>query len=254
VQVVSAEFITSAADASRVPHDAAQLALVGRSNVGKSTLINALLRQRLARTSAAAGKTRLLNFYRVTFDRFAPVKSLYLVDLPGYGYARGGQETKEGFRTLLESYFGGATRPAAVLHLVDARHPGLPQDVAAWDWIQVFASQAPRTDDTRDASDPPLAAAVVATKIDKLSRADRRRALETWTRQLNAPVLPVSAATGEGMTDLWTLIVRLLRPELPLRTKSEPTVPTEASGPSGPTGLTAPSAPRKKAAPRRARS
>ena len=238
MRVVGAEFVTTAADARAVPFDAPHLAMVGRSNVGKSTLINALLKQRLARTSAAAGKTRLLNFYRVTFDPFAPVKSLYLVDLPGYGYARGGQTTKEGFATLLENYFGGPTRPAAVLHLVDARHPGLPQDVAAWNWIRSL-THASRPDDTRDAHDPPPAAAVVATKIDKLSRAERRRALETWTRQLNAPVLPVSAATGEGMTDLWTLIVSLLRPQ-PAATPPRPT--SEASSePTGPSADRAPS-------------
>ena len=243
MRVVGAEFVTTAADARAVPFDAPHLAMVGRSNVGKSTLINALLKQRLARTSAAAGKTRLLNFYRVTFDPFAPVKSLYLVDLPGYGYARGGQTTKEGFATLLENYFGGATRPAAVLHLVDARHPGLPQDVAAWNWIRSL-THASRPDDTRDAHDPPPAAAVVATKIDKLSRAERRRALETWTRQLNAPVLPVSAATGEGMTDLWTLIVSLLRPQ-PAATPPRPTseASSEPTGPSAPTGRSADRAP-----------
>jgi GTP-binding protein len=232
VHVVSAEFITSAASAAGVPRDAPHVALVGRSNVGKSTLINALLRQRLARTSAAAGKTRLLNFFRVTFDRFAPVPRLYLVDLPGYGYARGGEVTQEVFRVLLEGYFGGATRPAAVLQLVDARHPGLPQDVAAWDWLRTLSTHAARTDDTRDALTDPLAAAVVATKIDKLSRADRRRALETWTRQLNAPVLPVSAATGEGMTDLWTLIVRLLH--LPPAPKSGPSLPSDRTPEAAP--------------------
>jgi GTP-binding protein len=249
VQVTSAEFVTSAASAAGVPRDAPHVAMVGRSNVGKSTLINALLRQRLARTSAAAGKTRLLNFYRVAFDRFAPVSRLYLVDLPGYGYARGGEATQEEFRLLLEDYFGGATRPAAVLQLVDARHPGLPQDVAAWDWIRTLTTRAARTDDTRDASTDPLEAAVVATKIDKLSRAERRRALDKWTRQLNAPVLPVSAATGDGMTDLWTLIVRLLRQPAATPTPPEPnapSVPSEArdapnepkpvrkDGPSGP--------------------
>jgi GTP-binding protein len=234
VHVVEAEFITSAADARGLPYDAPHLAMVGRSNVGKSTLINALLRQRLARTSAAAGKTRLLNFYRVTFDRFAPVSRLYLVDLPGYGYARGGEGAQETFRVLLEGYFGGASRPAAVLQLVDARHPGLPQDVAAWDWIRTFTTHAARNDDTGTASDP-LTAAVVATKIDKLSRADRRRALDKWTRQLNAPVLPVSAATGEGMTDLWTLIVRLLRPQPtphPTKGPSAPTSPSRSTSPS----------------------
>jgi GTP-binding protein len=225
VHVVDAEFITSAADARGVPFDAPHLAMVGRSNVGKSTLINALLKRRLARTSAAAGKTRLLNFYRVTFDRFAPVSRLYLVDLPGYGYARGGEEAQEEFRLRLDSYFGGPTRPAALLHLVDARHPGLPQDVAAWDWIRTFTTHAARNDDTGTASDP-LTAAVVATKIDKLSRADRRRALDKWTRQLNAPVLPVSAATGDGMTDLWTLIVKLLRPQQARPPTKGPSAPT----------------------------
>ena len=238
MHVVEAEFITSAADARGVPYDAPHLAMVGRSNVGKSTLINALLKQRLARTSAAAGKTRLLNFYRVTFDRFAPVSRLYLVDLPGYGYARGGEEAQENFRVLLEGYFGGASRPAAVLQLVDARHPGLPQDVAAWDWIRTFTTHAARNDDTGTASDP-LTAAVVATKIDKLSRADRRRALDKWTRQLNAPVLPVSAATGEGMTDLWTLIVRLLRPQPTPHPTPDPT--TRPSAPTSPRASTSPS-------------
>ena len=238
MHVVEAEFITSAADARGVPYDAPHLAMVGRSNVGKSTLLNALLKRRLARTSAAAGKTRLLNFYRVTFDRFAPVSRLYLVDLPGYGYARGGEEAQESFRVLLEGYFGGASRPAAVLQLVDARHPGLPQDVAAWDWIRTFTTHAARNDDTGTASDP-LTAAVVATKIDKLSRADRRRALDKWTRQLNAPVLPVSAATGEGMTDLWTLIVRLLRPQPVPHPMPDPT--TRPSAPTSPRASTSPS-------------
>jgi GTP-binding protein len=242
VHVVEAEFITSAADARGVPYDAPHLAMVGRSNVGKSTLINALLKRRLARTSAAAGKTRLLNFYRVTFDRFAPVSRLYLVDLPGYGYARGGEEAQEEFRLRLDSYFGGASRPAAVLQLVDARHPGLPQDVAAWDWIRTFTTHAARNDDTGTASHP-LTAAVVATKIDKLSRADRRRALDTWTRQLNAPVLPVSAATGEGMTDLWTLIVRLLRPQPAPHPTPHPTTGPSASSSPRPSTSPGPSSP-----------
>ena len=252
MHVVDAEFITSAADARMVPYDAPHLAMVGRSNVGKSTLLNALLKRRLARTSAAAGKTRLLNFYRVTFDRFAPVSRLYLVDLPGYGYARGGEGAQETFRVLLEGYFGGASRPAAVLQLVDARHPGLPQDVAAWNWIQTFTTHAARNDDTGTASDP-LTAAVVATKIDKLSRADRRRALDKWTRQLNAPVLPVSAATGDGMNDLWTLIVSLLRPQPATKGPNPPNRPSgpsspvlrSPSGPSSPSGSNSPSGPNR---------
>jgi GTP-binding protein len=260
MHVVGAEFVTSAADARGVPFDAPHVAMVGRSNVGKSTLINALLKLRLARTSAAAGKTRLLNFYRVTFDRFAPVPRLYLVDLPGYGYARGGEAAQETFRVLLEGYFGGASRPAAVLQLVDARHPGLPQDVAAWDWIHALTTHAARNDDTGTASDP-LTAAVVATKIDKLSRADRRRALDKWTRQLNAPVLPVSAATGEGLTDLWTLIVSLLRPQLAAKKGPNPPIPpsgpnppsgpSSRSEPNSPSGLNSPSGPTSPSGPSR---
>ena len=88
---------------------------MGRSNVGKSSLINALVRQRVARTSAAPGKTRLANVYRVTRGGAAP---FYLLDLPGYGYARGGDS---GFEELAGAVF--AREPAGLL-LVDARHPG----------------------------------------------------------------------------------------------------------------------------------
>ena len=79
--------------------------MVGRSNVGKSSLINALVRKKLARTSAAPGKTRLANFYRVAVEGKAP---FYLVDLPGYGYARGGDAAREEFDALAEAYFGDA--------------------------------------------------------------------------------------------------------------------------------------------------
>ena len=96
------------------------MALVGRSNVGKSSLINALVRQRVARTSAAPGKTRLANFYRV---QRGPAPALYLVDLPGYGYARGGDAAAREFNQLTEAYFDRARIPDPRSRIPD---PGFP--------------------------------------------------------------------------------------------------------------------------------
>ena len=128
---ISAEFVTSAAGAGDFPRDRlAEVALVGRSNVGKSSLINALVKRNVARTSAAPGKTRLANFYRVQRGSAQP---LYLVDLPGYGYARGGDASAAEFNRLTEAYFSREQQDKAVLLLVDARHPGLESDLDAWD-------------------------------------------------------------------------------------------------------------------------
>ncbi len=208
MKIQSAEFVTSAASASGLPHDGRpQGALGGRANVGKSSLINVHVKRPIARTSAAPGKTRLINLYRIEFDSFAPIGPLYLVDLPGYGYARGGEPARAGFAALMHDYFdlaGGpaaagtrsSTGPSAALLIVDARHPGLPQDVAAWTWITQLE----------------LPGVLVASKIDKLSRGERARALTQWNHSLKTPALPTSAATGEGLEDLWTTIARLLPP------------------------------------------
>ncbi len=185
--------------------------------MGKSSLINALVRQRLARTSAAPGKTRLANVYRVVRGGGPP---LHLLDLPGYGYARatrgsratGSPDTarrasREEFEAIVRAVFARA--PAALL-LVDARHPGLERDGAAWEWIRTMAGQS----------------AVVATKIDKLGHGERIRARRTFESVLATSVLPVSAVTGEGLDELWKLIDRLLnnnhphsRPPLPKATE-----------------------------------
>ena len=162
---------------------------MGRSNVGKSSLINALVRQRLARTSAAPGKTRLANIYRARRGGGPP---FYLVDLPGYGYARGDRSELD---AITRVYFGQERQNAALL-LVDSRHPGLENDLEAWRWLTVVVGRA----------------AIVATKIDKLSRAERLRATATNEAVFEHPVLPVSSATGEGLDELWKLIEQLKNP------------------------------------------
>jgi GTP-binding protein len=201
LKLLDATFVTSAAAARDIPADARpQVALVGRSNVGKSSVINALTRRPLARTSAAPGKTRLANVYRVEARGGSPSGgvggwSLYLVDLPGYGYARGGEASAAQFARLTAEYFGSAGPDAALL-LVDSRHPGLERDLEAWAWLDSLG----------------LPAGIVAMKVDKLGRTERTRALRELERSLNSPVLPVSAATGEGMELLWKLIARLVNP------------------------------------------
>ena len=212
MQIV-AEFVASAASARDFPRDRLpEVALVGRSNVGKSSLINALVRRKLARTSAAPGKTRLANFYRV---QRGSEPALYLVDLPGYGYARGGDVSAREFNRLADAYFvraaceaddvptrgRGAGRVAPrggpvaieVLLLVDSRHPGLDSDLEAWTWVK--SQECP--------------CGIVATKVDKLTRAERARHTRQLESLFDVPVTLVSAETGEGLDELWKLIARL---------------------------------------------
>ena len=182
--------MTSAAGAEGFPKERLpEVALVGRSNVGKSSLLNALMRHQLARTSAAPGKTRLANFYRV---KRGTAPALFLVDLPGYGYARGGDASAQEFNRLAEAYFVRAGHRGVIL-LVDARHPGLESDMNAWQWLR---SQ-------------PWPSAVIATKVDKLTRAERARHGREFETLFDIPVPLISAQTGEGLDELWKTIVNL---------------------------------------------
>ena len=194
------------------------MALAGRSNVGKSSLLNALAHRRVARTSAAPGKTRLANIYRVELEgagRFA----LYLVDLPGYGYARGGADSAAELQAVAEAYFArrdsglgtgdpksvsvGSFEPRApspepptgALLLIDSRHPGLEADIRAARWLDSLGVDAH----------------IVATKIDKLTRSERARNLKAIEDTFGTAAVPVSATSGEGLDELWKTIVRIAR-------------------------------------------
>ena len=216
MKVLSAEFVTSVG----IPRDGLpQIAFVGRSNVGKSSLINALCRTKIARTSAAPGKTRLANVYRVTLDGGpgGPGRwDLHFVDLPGYGYARGGADSANELKAVAEGYlaargFSRASRTAdaeseagdaelklraaGVLLLVDSRHPGQASDIAAARWLDQLGVERH----------------VVATKIDKLSRAERVRNLKELERTFGTAALPVSADSGEGLNELWQTIAKQAR-------------------------------------------
>ncbi len=197
------------------------IALAGRSNVGKSTLLNALARRKLARTSAAPGKTRLANIFRLTVEGGpgGPGRwGLYLVDLPGYGYARGGSDSAKELAAVAAAYFASGVRDSrkskeetspesriaspgsergnrATLLLVDSRHPGLDSDVQAHRWLSTVGATP----------------WIVATKVDKLSRAERVRNLKELERVFGSAPLPVSATGGEGLDELWRLIARTTR-------------------------------------------
>jgi len=212
---IEATFVRSAAGAADFPADGLpEIAFVGRSNVGKSSLINALVRQKIARTSGAPGKTRLANVYRI-----ARSVAFYLVDLPGYGYARGGEASAREFEELTRTYFGQVGRvghpPVVVgaLLLIDSRHPGLEKDLEAWRWLHSTVASF----------------SIVATKIDKLARGERIRAMRSAESVFEDSVLPVSAVTGEGLDELWKLIDTLVNSRRAAEGSPRGTTPKETA-------------------------
>jgi GTP-binding protein len=188
------EFVTSVVEpGADVPRDLPPVAFSGRSNVGKSSLINRLLRRhrsKIARVSAEPGKTQALNFYRVN-DRF------YLVDLPGFGYAKVPGEMRETWKDLIEDYLERERRLKGVVHLVDARHDptGLDEQM-----IQYLAALG-------------LPVLVILTKMDKLKRSQRSGTVQRAAEVLEVTpeqVLPFSAETGEGREELLRSLDALL--------------------------------------------
>ncbi|MDT8341008.1 MAG: ribosome biogenesis GTP-binding protein YihA/YsxC [Longimicrobiales bacterium] len=184
---------TLAAPDGPIPGDLPQVAFSGRSNVGKSSLINLLLRRtrhRIAHVSGQPGKTRAVNFYRVN-DAF------FLADLPGFGYARVPRPLRQGWKALVEGYLSREDGPRGVVHLVDSRHDPTTLDLEMLDYLATSG----------------LPALVVLTKVDKLKSSRRERILLAAVEKLGLDpeqVLPVSAHTGEGREALLDAVAALL--------------------------------------------
>ena len=186
VKVRTVEFSGSLFEASApLPGDLPQVAFSGRSNVGKSSLINVLLRRtrkKLAHVSATPGKTRSLNFYLVN-DRF------FLVDLPGFGFAKASSRVRKSWKALVENYLVGEPKLRGVVHLVDARHDPTVTDL---EMVEFLAEKG-------------LPTLVVLTKMDKLKHRARERTVATAVGQLKIDedqVLSCSSKTGEGREEL----------------------------------------------------
>jgi GTP-binding protein len=192
MQIHDATFTCSAATPEQYPPAGLpEVAFAGRSNVGKSSLINKLLnRRKLVRTSKTPGCTQLLNFFEVNGRwRF--------VDLPGYGYAKAPADVRRRWRPMVEAYLAGRRTLRGLVLLLDVRRLPSPEDLTFWSWL-------------RERAVPVVA---VVTKVDKLSRNDRARQLGTIAAHLAcAPesLIRFSAASGEGRDELWAALERLL--------------------------------------------
>lgn len=187
------EFITSAPDLAGRPETVLpEFAFIGRSNCGKSSLINHFLqRSSMAKTSGKPGKTRLLNYFLVE-------KRYYLVDLPGYGFARVSKEQRARWRTLFQRFLAAQDRPLAVFHLLDVRHKPSVEDVEVAGWIR--------------ASGHPYAVAV--TKIDKVGTNSRgarfQEIADTLAMDPDTPFFPTSAARSTGRQEMLAWVEAML--------------------------------------------
>lgn len=176
-----------------LPGDLPQVAFSGRSNVGKSSLINVVLgrtRKKVAHVSSKPGKTQTLNFYRVN-DQF------FLVDLPGFGYAKAPQAVREGWKRMVEWYLGRDGDLRGVVHLVDGRHPPSKLDREMMETLGELS----------------LPTLVILTKIDRVPKEKRKGTLEAAAGDLGVDpdqILPFSSKTGEGKDDLLAALDELL--------------------------------------------
>ena len=186
--MTQAEFVISAVSERDFPREGIpEIVFAGRSNVGKSSLINRLAgTAKLARTSSTPGKTQSINFYRINGE-------FYFVDLPGFGYAKAAKSAVRQWKNLVERYFESRSTIALVLQLVDSRMPPTSLDIGLSEWLGEM--QLPRM--------------IVATKTDKLSNNQRGALTRNMSNSLGGqPVVVSSAETGAGCRDIWKRVLQ----------------------------------------------
>jgi GTP-binding protein len=193
MQVTEAEIVISAVSKKQYPEThMPEIALAGRSNVGKSSFINKMInRKNLVRTSQKPGKTQTLNFYKIN-DRF------HFVDVPGYGYAKVSKKERNAWGKMLEEYFTERENLKAVVLLVDIRHEPTKDDVTMYDFLKHYE----------------LPVVVVATKLDKIPKGKRvqhiKRAADKLQLLQEDIILPFSSETGEGKEEAWGVLKQFL--------------------------------------------
>ncbi len=190
--MTQAELCATAVKPDQFPQDALpEIALAGRSNVGKSTLINRLInRKNLARTSSRPGKTQTINFYCIN-------RSLYLADMPGYGFARVSKALRASWGQMIERYLLERDTLKGVIQVIDLRHPPTNDDKQMFQWLQYHQ----------------LPTIVVATKADKISRGRWQAHLKRIRQDLGnlERLILFSGQTGQGKDELWEEIMQLVQ-------------------------------------------
>jgi len=188
----SAKFICSAVTPEQYPPaDLPEVAFAGRSNVGKSSLINKILnRKKLVRTSKTPGRTQLLNFFEIN-------EVCRFVDLPGYGYAKVPAEVQKRWRPMVETYLTSRSNMRGMVLLLDIRREPSKEDLNLWLWLQTMS----------------IKVVTVITKVDKLSKNKRNKQMAAIARSLGCKteeLIKFSAMTGEGKEQLWKELLKLL--------------------------------------------
>ncbi|UHA74378.1 ribosome biogenesis GTP-binding protein YihA/YsxC [Paenibacillus sp. 481] len=191
MKITQAEFIISAVGPAQYPEDGMpEIALAGRSNVGKSSLINRMIqRKNLARTSSQPGKTQQLNYYRINNE-------MYFVDVPGYGFARVSKTQRQAWGRMIENYLSDRETLRLVIQLIDLRHPPSKEDCMMHEWLRHYG----------------VPICVVATKADKLSKNQRPKHMKQIRTSLgltsDVPFIMFSSETGDGREELWDIILQ----------------------------------------------